>query len=98
MRFRHALVSLGLVGALVCGWSATASVFTSDAMSSAVAARSVLQSKPLTVTDEFGARRHEYNSDDISAPSLLGLAVEIEFPRELEVPPDQHVDIPNGFS
>ncbi len=98
MRFRHALVSLGLVGALVCGWSATAGVFTSDAMVSALTARSGLHGKPLTVTDEFGARHRDDGSDDVSAPSLLGLAVEIEFPREIEVPPDRHVDIPHGIS
>lgn len=100
MRIRHALVSLGLVVALVCGWSATASVFSSDAMASATAVRSGSHSKPLTVRvmDESDARHHDDNGDDISAPQLLGLAVEIESPRELEEPPRQSVGTTHGSS
>ncbi len=98
MRVRHAFVSLGLVGALVCGWSATASALTSDAMSSAMAARGGLHGKPSTATDEIGAGHHDDNIDDMSAPSNLGLTVEIEIPRELDVPPVRRVDTPDGYS
>jgi len=100
MRIRHALASLGLVVALLCGWSATASVLSSDAMASAMAVRGGLHSRPLTVRvmDESGAQHHDDNGDDISAPQLLGLAVEIESPRELEEPPRQSVGTTHWFS
>jgi hypothetical protein len=76
----------------------TAHVFTSDAMSSAVAPRGAFHSKPLTATDEVGVLHHDDNIDDMSTPSNFGLTVEIEIPRELEVLPGRRVDTPDGFS
>jgi len=98
VRVGHAFVSLGLVGALACGWSMTATTFTSDAMSSAVAPRGAFPGKTLTAIDEVSVLHRDDNIDDMSTPSNFGLTVEIEIPRELEVLPGRRVDTPDGFS
>ena len=95
MRLRHTLVSLGLVGALACGWAATASVVTSDSMSQAVTTRSALVTNGSSQLDELGAQHRDNNSDDIAAVALSGLAVEIELPRELVVPTEPGVEAPS---
>jgi hypothetical protein len=93
MNFRHSIASIGLVGALACGLAATASVVTSDSMSNAVTAGGVLH-RSLWL-DEVGAHHSDDNGDDITAISLNGLAVEIELPRETELPPKSTFDTPN---
>ena len=98
MKVRHAFVAMGPVGCLTCGWLATVSAFTSDAMSSALASRGALRSKSVTAADEIHARHHDDNIDDISAPSNLGLTVDIEMPRELKVPLGRRVGTNEGFS
>jgi hypothetical protein len=79
---RRAIASLGFVGALVCGFAATASVFTSDSMSKAVIAPHRIAQR-----DEVNANHADENGDDIRAISLVGLGVEIESPDELDAPP-----------
>lgn len=96
MTVRHAIVSLGLVGALVCGWSATALAFTSDAMSSAMASQRARHGKPLAPVDEVNARHRDDNVDDMPVPSNLGLAVEIEIPGELGAPSGRRMDTRMG--
>ncbi len=69
-------------------------------MASALAVGAGVYSKPLVakVMDEHGAQHRDDNGDDISAPTLVGLSVEIEFPRELEEPPRPADGITHGFS
>ncbi len=95
MRLRNTLVSLGLVGALACGWAATASVVTSDSMSQAITARSAVVTNRSSQLDELGAHHRDDNSDDIVAVSLSGLAVEIELPKEIGDPTGRSVEAPN---
>ena len=86
MRIRHSLVAIGLVGSLACGWAATANVITSDSMSKALTARSVLISNRSPQHDEVGVHHLDDNGDDITAVSLSGLAVEVQLPKDLETP------------
>jgi hypothetical protein len=74
--------------------AATASVVASDSMSNAVTAGSAPH-RPLQ-RDEVGAHHSDDNSDDITAISLNGLAVEIELPRETELPPESAFEISNS--
>src|SRR5664280_1412997 len=94
MRLRNTLVSLGLVGALACGWAATASVVTSDSMSQAITARSAVVTNRSSQLDELGAHHRDDNSD-IAAVSLSGLAVEVELPKEIGDPTGRSVEAPN---
>jgi hypothetical protein len=86
MRIRHSLVAFGLVGSLACGWAATANVITSDSMSKALTARSALIGYRSPQLDEMGAHHLDDNGDDVTPVSISGLAVEVQLPKELEMP------------
>ncbi|MGA3148483.1 MAG: hypothetical protein ABSF33_13555 [Acidimicrobiales bacterium] len=63
-------------------------------MSNAVTGGSVLHG--FLHRDEVGAHHGDDNGDDITAVSLNGLAVEVELPRESEVPPRSTFEIPRA--
>ena len=92
MRLRHALISLGLVGALVTGGAAIASAIRSDSMSQAITTRSgPITNRPLQSDEQF-AHHLDNNSDDMAAVSLAGLEVEIELPKDLVEPIEPRVE------
>jgi hypothetical protein len=62
-------------------------------MSKAVTSPSLLVTHQSTQTDDLKALHPDSYGDDVKAVSLVGLAVEVELPRELDAPPkaDMHV-------
>jgi len=94
MRTRHALVSLGLAGVLVCGGSALASAATSDSLSTGTTSAAVPAAGRLQPIDEASALHLDDNGDDISKGAFVGLEVEVEAPRELVEPVESGVEFP----
>ncbi len=86
MRIRHALVSLGLAGALACGGSAIANAMTSDSLAQAAAPTGTGVTSHAALVDEPSAGHVDGSGDDVAVVSSLGLEGDIEMPRELMEP------------
>ncbi|MGO8872652.1 MAG: hypothetical protein ACLQPH_14865 [Acidimicrobiales bacterium] len=95
MSLRHTLASLCFAGSLACGGLAIANVITSDVMSQAVMVSSGNAPHRTPPIDEHSpSRQPDDNSDDVTAISLAGLAVEVEIPKAISEPTGPAGDAP----
>jgi hypothetical protein len=94
MRLRHALVSLGLAGALLTGTAAFANAVTSDSIVQAITIGSGPTTHRSSQPDETWTHHLDNNIDDRAPVSLTGLEAEIEVPKDL-VEPIEPTSVPS---